>query len=164
MAKGVHIEGVDECLKTLDALPERAVKVAKKAMRKGAAAAAKTIKAKIPARYKKLVKSRVGTLPDGNPWARAGLYGASVAQGSKKADLGFQWFKAYWANYGTLSRRDPTHRFANKIKPKSDTRRNNVGQPAQNFFEAATQSGWQEAFFNAFVEEMKKREKELYER
>ena len=164
MANGIHIEGVDDCLRMFDNAPENAMKICRKAMRKGSAAAAKVIKSKVPPRYRKIVKYKVGRLPSGDLWARAGLYGKKLQKGTPKDDdPGFLWFKAYWANFGTLSRRDPAHQFMYKIKPKSKNRRQDVGQPAQHFFENA-QKGWDEAFITAFQEEVKKNEDKLYDR
>lgn len=164
MANGIRIEGVEDCLKMFEAAPENSLKLCRKAMRKGAGAAAKSIRNKLPPTYRKLVKYKVGRLPDKSLWARAGLYGKKLKAGaSKQNDPAFKWFKAYWANYGTLSRRDPSHYFQYKIKPKSKNRRQDVGQPALHFFENA-QEGWDEAFVNAFEAEVSKSKDELYNR
>lgn len=163
MARGVRIEGVEDCLKMFENAPENALKVCRKGMRKGSAAVAKKIRAGVPKQWRKLVKYKVGKLPNGELWARAGLYGAKLAKGASDDDPAFKWFKAYWANYGTLSRRDPSHQFQYKIKPKSKYRRQSVGQPAQHFFEGSL-SGWDDAFVAAFGAEVKKNEDELYDR
>lgn len=163
MAAGIRIEGVEDCLKMFDKAPENALKVCRKGLRKGSAAVAKSIRKGVPRDWRKLVKYKVGRLPNGELWARAGLYGSAIAKGAPKDDPGFRWFKAYWANYGTLTRRDPTHHFQTKVKPESERRRNDVGQPAQHFFENSL-NGWEDVFVEAFQAEVKKNEDELYDR
>lgn len=163
MAKGVHIEGVEECLRMFDKAPENALKICRKAMKAGSKAVATQIRKGVPRRWRRLVRSKVGKLPDGNPWARAGLYNnkqATGKQSNRGKDPAFDWFKAYWANYGTLSRRDPTHQFQYKVKPNSKKRRQSVGQPAQNFFEKAI-VGWEEKFVDAFYAEVERNKGEI---
>lgn len=161
MATGIHIEGVEDCLKMFEDAPDNAVKICRKAMRAGARGVANHIRRSTPKRWRGLVKSRVGTLPGGMPWARAGLYNNKKASGNQSSkDPAFDWFKAYWANYGTLSRRDPNHHFQYGVKPNVE-RRQDVGQPAQNFFEGAIR-GWDEAFVNAFEAEVEKNKNEIY--
>jgi hypothetical protein len=100
----------------------------------------------------------------GNIYARVGLYNTKAATG-KQPESGktFDWFKAYWANYGTMSRRDPSHQFEFKVKPKNKYRRQSVGQPAQRFFERSI-NGWEDVFVKSFEQEVIKNENELYER
>lgn len=164
MAKGVHIEGVEECLRMLDKAPENALKICRKAMKAGSKAVATQIRKGVPRRWRRLVRSKVGKLPDGNLYARAGLYnGKQVGGNQPKEGQTWDWFKAYWANYGTLSRRDPSHQFRYKVKPKSKSRRQDVGQPAQNFFEAASE-GWQDVFVRTFENEVERNKDEIYGR
>lgn len=136
-----------------------ALKVCRKAMRTASKDVAKQIRGSIPKRWRKLVKYKVGKLPGGMLYARAGLYNTKATTDGKTWD----WFKAYWANYGTMSRRDPSHTFQFKVKPKSKHRRQSVGQPAQRFFEEST-AGWEDVFVTSFENEVKKNEKELYDR
>ena len=160
---GVHIEGVEDCLKMFDNAPDNAVKICRKAMRTGARVVATHIRKATPKRWRKLVKSKVGKLPDGNLLARAGLYNTKAATGNQpESGKTWDWFKAYWANYGTMSRRDPTHQFQYKVKPKSKYRRQSVGQPAQNFFEQAS-NGWEEAFVKAFEQEVERNKEDIYQ-
>lgn len=162
MAKGVHIEGVEECLKMFENAPENVIKICRKAMKAGSSAVARQIRKATPKRWKRLVKSRVGRLPDGTLYARAGLYnGKQVGGNQPKNGQTWDWFKAYWANYGTLSRRDPSHQFRYKVKPRSKYRRQDVGQPAQNFFEQAS-NGWQETFVHSFENEIERNKEEIY--
>lgn len=160
---GVHIEGVEDCLRMFENAPANAVKICNKAMRVGARAAATHIRKATPKRWRKLVKSRSGKLADGSPWARAGLYNNKKVSGKQGKDPAFDWFKAYWANYGTLSRRDPNHQFQYSVKPKSKHRRQSVGQPAQNFFESAI-VGWEEKFVEAFQAEVERNKNDIYQK
>ena len=161
---GVHIAGVEDGLRLFENAPENAVRICNRAMRVGARAAAAHIRKSVPRRWRKLVKSRAGKLADGSPWARAGLYNnkqVSGKQSTKGKDPAFDWFKAYWANYGTLSRRDKSHKFLYDIKPKTKSRRQSVGQPAQKFFERSI-VGWEERFVDAFYAEVERNKDEMY--
>lgn len=160
---GVHIKGVGDCLRLLDKMPENAVKICSKALKTGARVSATYIRKATPKRWRKLVKSRSGKLKNGMPWARAGLYypGRGKRKSNKGVDTAFDWYKAYWANYGTLSRRDPTHQFQNEVKSKE--RRQSVGQPAQNFFEQSI-VGWEDVFVDAFYAEVERNKDEIYQR
>lgn len=164
MAGAIRIEGLDDCLKMFDNVPDNALKVCRKAFRKAARETSKHIGKSIPKRFKKLMKYKVGKTAMGNIYARVGLYNTKAATG-KQPESGktFDWFKAYWANYGTMSRRDPSHQFEFKVKPKSKYRRQSVGQPAQRFFERSI-NGWEDVFVKSFEQEVIKNENELYER
>lgn len=132
--------------------PENVMKISQKAMREASKATAKQIRQGIPKRWRKIVKYKVKNY-DGKLSARVGLYGTNK---------NFDWFKAYWANYGTLQGRDPSHQFERKIK-RNVKRRNNKGQTAQNFFEASIKD-WETTFVNKFESEVMKHEQELYNR
>lgn len=132
--------------------PENMMKISQKAMREASKATAKQIRQGIPKRWRKIVKYKVKNY-DGKLSARVGLYGTNK---------NFDWFKAYWANYGTLQGRDPSHQFERKIK-RNVKRRNNKGQIAQNFFEASIKN-WETTFVNKFESEVMKHEQELYNR
>ena len=151
MAKIGTIEGLDDCLKCLDTAPENVVKMTKNAMREGGKAASRVIRAKTPARWRRLVGYKVskGQL-SGNTYALVGYFNKG-------------WFKAYWKNYGTLARRDASHHFSNPVKRNVRGRRNNVGQPANLFFEQAL-GGCYERFLSAFRDSMSKQEQTLYDR
>ena len=71
--------------------------------------------------------------------------------------------KAYWKNYGTLSRRDKTHKFTEPIKKPGRKRRNEVGQPHENFYDKAIQPA-QAAYLRAFQDSVKAQEDKLYDR
>lgn len=164
MADAIRIEGLDDCLKMFDNAPANALKVCRKAFRKAARETSKHIKKGIPKRFKKLMRYKVGKTAAGNIYARVGLYNTQEATGKQPQNgKTFDWFKAYWANCGTMSRRDPSHQFQFKVKAKNKYRRQSVGQPAQRFFERSI-NGWEDVFVEAFEKEVIKNESELYER
>ena len=162
MAKIGTIEGLDDCLKCLDTAPENVVKMTKNAMREGGKAASRVIRAKTPARWRRLVGYKVskGQL-SGNTYALVGYFNKGKSKGTAGAID--DWFKAYWKNYGTLARRDASHNFSNPVKRNVRGRRNNVGQPATLFFEQSL-SGCYERFLSAFRDSMSKQEQTLYDR
>lgn len=163
----LSVEGLDQCLKMFDDLPENILKMEKASMRKASAAVSKNIRKSIPKRFRKLVKYKIYEDRDNNTYALIGLYNRKEIAGHQpeSGDPVFDWFKAYWANYGTLSRRDKNHKFKYGIKPKSagNKRRQSVGQPAQNFFVRAI-SGWENVYVDTLEKEMKKNEDKLYGR
>ena len=156
------IEGMDDCLRCLDAAPGNVVKMAKTAMREGGKQTARLIRQRTPARWRKLAGYKIskGQL-SGDSYALVGYFN----KGGKKEERGQipDWFKAYWQNYGTLTKRDPSHHFENAVKGKVRGRRNSVGQAAQNFFEGAI-GGWEDKFMEAFEKKMAEQEDKLYDR
>lgn len=158
----LDVDGLDDCLKLFDA--DKILQVQKASMRKASAAVSKNMRRIIPKRFRKLVKYKMYDDRDGNSYVLIGLHNRGEVAGHQPQDGDpvFDWFKAYWANYGTLSRRDRSHKFKFAIKPKSagNPRRQSVGQPAQNFFEKAA-SGWQDVYMRALEQEMKRNEDNL---
>ena len=164
----LSVDGFDECAKMFDALPENILKMEKASMRKASAAVSKNIRKGIPKRFRKLVKYKMYEDRNKNTYVLIGLYNRKEIAGHQPEGGGdpvFDWFKAYWANYGTLSRRDKNHRFKFAIKPKTagNPRRQSVGQPSQNFFAKAI-SGWENIYVDTLEKEMKKNEDMLYGR
>lgn len=169
MMDGIRLkmDGLDDCMRVFDALPDNVVKMEKVAMRKASQAVAKNIRKGVPKRFRRLVKFKMHEDRNRNTYVLIGLYNRKETAGNQpeQGDPVFDWFKAYWANYGTLSRRDPSHQFKTKIKAKTqgNPRRQSVGQPAQNFFERAVK-GWQDVYVETFEKEMKNNEQKLYDR
>lgn len=134
---------IDEELKWLDNFPKESSKVIKKAMRQAATSIQKLAKASMPERFAFMTDSRIWESRKGIIGATVGLY-ADAPRTADPKDIP-DWFKAYWMSYGTLSRRDPTHKFDNPIKGETfktnsrgvrvSKRRNSVGQPATHFFD-----------------------------
>ena len=163
----VKIDGLKECMQILDKMPENILKMETQAMRKASQEVAKNIRKSMPKRFKRLVKYKMYEDIDKNSYVLIGLYNRKEISGNQPSggDKWHDWFKAYWANYGTLSRRDPNHKFKHKIKPKTkgNPRRQDVGQPAQHFFESSI-LGWKKTYMEVLEKEFKKQENTLYDK
>ena len=162
MAKVFKIEGLDDCIRCMDAAPGNVMKMTRNAMKEGGKSTARMIRQRTPARWRRLVGYKVtkGQL-SGDTYALVGYFNKGKAKGSN-AEIP-DWFKAYWKNYGTLARRDASHHFVSPVKAHVRGRRNNIGQPANLFFEQAI-GGWDQKFLGAFQDSMKKQESTLYDR
>ena len=150
MSVSVDIQGIQECYRKLDDMPEAALRLVKKSMLEASKPVTRSIRnaVDIP-HWRKLVKSKVAV--GRSAWegtqASIGMFNnGKVTNSTKKADRA-DWFKAYWANYGTLSRRDPNHQFRNPVKAKK--RHQSVGQHQQNFFERGSE-GQEQVFLKKF--------------
>lgn len=169
MSANLKIEGMSDCMRWCDAAPKDMVKLAKKAMRSGARAVTRHIKPKLDARWRPLVKySLEGGKKDDDLACNVGLFNGRQRQGHQPASGDVDdWFKAYWKNYGTLTRRDPEHHFSTRVRPshqaRSRRRRNNVGQPHLNFFENALE-GYEDVFFDTFSRTVNDNIEDCYER
>ena len=163
----LSVEGLDDIERMFDRFPDNMLTMEKTAMRKASQAVTKSLRKGIPKRFKRLIKYKMHEDRSRNTYVLIGLYNRKEISGHQpeSGDAVFDWFKAYWANYGTLSRRDPSHNFTTKIKAKTpgNPRRQSVGQPAQLFFERAL-AGWQDIYLETFEKEMKKEENTLYDR
>jgi len=151
-----RIEGLTDTLKFFDAQPANAKRLVNKAMKDGAKAGAKAIRREIPTRWRKLIRTSGGVDARSEIWSRFGAYNNRVAQGhqpkqyeGRDAQGITDWFKFYWLNYGTLARRDQSHNFTRKVRPKVPTRRNNIGVAPRNWFDRAVPAGKQ-GFKDAF--------------
>jgi hypothetical protein len=161
MAQATYsISGLDDALKCFDQAPKNLVKVVRTALRKGGSQAAKEIRKAMPRRFKRLVSSKVvkGAV-SGDYSALIGAFN-KVKSGTSEPD---DWFKAYWRNYGTLTRRDPGHQSDYPIKHLNRKRRNEVGQDAEKFYDKSIAPA-QSAFLRAFQDSIKKQEDKLKER
>lgn len=134
----VKIEGVEEALRQLDKAPDKLLKIVEKSMATAARKVVRTAKSGISRpEFRDLLKYKVvkGTRSaDGNTTTVVGMF---KARNTSHTTAIQPWFKAYWANYGTLTHRDPGHQFVDKIKKPTKNRRNNVGQDHENFFDEA---------------------------
>ena len=77
------------------------------------------------------------------------------------------WFKFYWMNYGTLTRRDPNHEFERPIKHddtvSAKNRRNSKGQRHLNFYEKAIE-GYEDEFYSAMSKHIAENIDDCYDR
>lgn len=153
----LYVEGLSDCLKRLDKMPQEIAKDVESAGRKAGSAVAKEIRAVTPARWRKLVRSKVARNLRGETFITSGLFNKGEKKDAGNPKEAFDWFKAYWANYGTLTKRDPNHQFTAPIKggTAAAKRRNNVGQAHQNWFENARDLA--RAFQSKFEEELRKK-------
>lgn len=163
----VKIDGVDDCMRLFDALPDNIIQIEKDAMRAASMAVSSYMKKRTPKRFRKLIKYKLYEDKFRNNYVLIGFYNRKEVAGHQpeSGDPVFDWFKAYWANYGTLKRRDPNHKFKEpiKAKTKSNNRRQSIGQPAQNFFAHAVE-GWQAVYSSKFEESIMNNEEKLYTR
>jgi len=162
--KGVYIEinGLDKFIQTIDKAPGNLLKISKEAMKAGGKVVARTIRSRAPSRFKRLVGYKVseGQLSHDN-YVLIGFFNKDRKKHQNDIP---DWFKAYWKNYGTLTRRYPGHKFVTMVKPRSTSsgraRRNNVGQNPELFFEGAI-TGWDKDYMRAFLESIKRNEDKL---
>lgn len=158
-----EIQGLDDCLRWMDKAPENCIKVSRAAMRDASRAVSKKMRQRTPKRWRRLVKFAVNKNANGTLAAWIGLFNGHQQQGHQNKDAKAidDWFKAYWANYGTLTHRDQSHTFKYGIKDRK--RRNNVGQRPENFFEAAA-NGAESEFVDAFSKALAEKERDFYDR
>ena len=159
MPTAIRIEGLDQCLKELDRMPQNALRITEAAMKEAAQPVAKKIRSGMPKEFRRLIKVKVIKAErrlNGNSTVIIGAF-KRKKQSDKEVN---DWFKAYWQNYGTLQHRDPGHEFVFPIKKGSRRRRNNVGQGHKNFFDDAIR-GWEQMIFENFVAAVKRRENDL---
>lgn len=157
IAAKVEIKGLDDILRVLNAAPKEMKAVARKSMAAAAKETTKAMHAKTPPRWRELAGWRVGiNRRTGRISARMGYYNTGKKKGKKayNKDMAFDWFKAYWANYGTLAKRDPRHVFKYPVRPShhmvAQRRLQWVkGITPQHFFENA-RNGWENTFLTAF--------------
>lgn len=144
------IEGAELSLKELQEFPIKADKVVKDAMKEASKVLVKSLKAKIPQkRFKKIVKSRVA---EGKEYTFANV---GLLRSKKDRWL---WYRAYWKNYGTLSNRDPLHKFIYKRKKISAGWKGGI-KPT-HFFERAMEGEemtWKKKFVDLLRQKAKER-------
>lgn len=161
MSVTLEVKGIKDCYRKLDDMPEAALKLIKKSMQEASKPVTRNMRNAIDIpHWRKLVKSKVAvgrTAWEGTQAAVGMFNNGKVTNSVKKADRP-DWFKAYWANYGTLSRRDPQHPFKTPIKSKK--RHQDVGQPKQNFFERGSE-GQEQIFVKHFEDYFTSHQDEL---
>lgn len=158
MAKSITISGLDECLRYFDEAPKQLVACTRKAMQAGSRQTTKMVRSRLPKRWSGLVKGKVSN--KGHLLATIGMFNTHQAQGHQPANgKTWDWFKAYWLNYGTLDKRDPGHRFEQPVKHRATAaarrRKNTKGIEPRRFFETAI-SGYESVFLAAFNASLKK--------
>ena len=125
------VEGVDRVTRMFEAFPAEMQKETKRLMRAAVKPWLAKMRSATPfAEWKRLSNINVKS-KKGNTSLLVGFFGPK--------DVHFDWMKGYWYNYGTLTRRDPNHRFDNPVKRSVKNRRNELGQPARHFFDDASE-------------------------
>lgn len=142
---GVRIEGLEDVMSMLDNAPAEMIKDARKASGDAAKEVVRDLRPKIPQKYRKLVGSSVQMLSDGTLSTWIGLF-------NRKKHPGL-WNIGYWQNYGTLTKRDPSHHFVRPVR-SGVKRRNNTGQEPRNFWEGPSAMN-AEKFLEAFKRRLK---------
>lgn len=144
----IEIEGYEEALDTLEKYPNKINTIVKSAMRKAISPVLSDMKAKTSHHsFSKMVKYKF--IKGTNPSIKFGFFGNKEG-GERIGDVP-NWFKAYWSNYGTLTRRYKGHTFVNPVKSKS--KRIIGGVSPKLFFERATE-GKDQAIYNDFVKNL----------
>lgn len=167
--EGITISGLDDCLKLFDQAPANLVEVSRTALKDASKVTTRQIRGRLPKRWRGMVRYKVmKTYQKGDLHALLGLFNGHQRQGHQnKAGNVDDWFKAYWLNYGTLSKRDPEHQFRTPVKHRGTAaaarRKFAEGIEPRKFFEASIK-GWQGTFVEAFGKSIKNQEDKLYER
>ena len=163
MASRVTVEGLEDCLSFIEQSPSLCLKAVMAATKGASRDAARTLTQDVPRRWRKIISYMVKKDRSGKIQAYVGGFNSHGKKGRQHGNQQVEdWFKAYWSNYGTLSRRDSSHQFKYPVRPDSyaaaKSRRNRVGQPAQGFFENAMPRS-QQTFMSAFEQYLYKQAK-----
>ncbi|WP_303181901.1 hypothetical protein [uncultured Butyricimonas sp.] len=132
----ISVEGVREVLELLYDYPKEIDKIAKSALRKAVAPLVRDVKRANPI---KGVKISVKSLKSFNPGLKYGYFGE--VGGNNRLEVS-PWFKAYWKNYGTMSRRYPGHKFLTGVKGRGRGK----GVRPRLFFENAVEGKENEVY------------------
>ena len=132
----INITGSTEAQQLLNTYPIEAVREIRRAMLRAGSQGVRELKATVRQRtFRQRIQRKLKEYSRANGSVLSMLVGY---MDSKNADSHFAYMKAYWANYGTLDRRDPSHKFANKRKARSA--RWTGGINPQHFFEAGAKN------------------------
>ena len=128
----INVTGSTEAQQLLNTYPIEAVREIRRAMQRAGSQGVRDLKATVRQRtFRQRIQRKIKEYSHGNGSILSMIVGY---MDSKNSDAHFAYMKAYWANYGTLDRRDPSHRFANKRKSKTAQWRGGINP--QRFFEA----------------------------
>jgi hypothetical protein len=131
MADNINITGLNDALTLLEEYPNKINTAVKSAMRKSVAPVIRDIKGRIPkSSWKKSVKYKFvkAKYPDM-------IFGIFNSEGLPKKGSIPVWFKLYWSNYGTLTRRYSGHSFSSQIKNISRSKKGGIS--SRLFFDKA---------------------------
>lgn len=141
------IEGTYELTQFLRRYPMECNKIIKRALTSSMRPVTAAIRRGVPEgreRWKKLVKAKAAqSRTTGRLYVTAGFrdnFKREVEKVAKKTGRTYgirEWTKAYFMNYGTLTRRNPNHRF--EYPPRGRHSKNKQGQPAVGFYEKSVE-------------------------
>lgn len=137
----MKIVGTAEACAFLRRYPLECNKIILRALRESVKPVSTRVRSAVPyPQWRRLVKVKAKeSRATGRLYAVAGMRDdGKVQEGSKIPD----WFKAYWLNYGTLTRRDAGHTFTRA--PRGSSSRNKKGSPKpdnkyRNFYDHAVE-------------------------
>ena len=132
----ISVEGVREVLELLYDYPKEIDKIAKSALRKAIAPLVRDVKKANPV---KGVKISIKPLRSFNPGLKYGYFGQ--VGDSNRLEVS-PWFKAYWKNYGTMSRRYSGHKFLTGVRGRGRGK----GVRPRLFFENAVEGKENEVY------------------
>ena len=128
MSNGINIrvesEGTRELLEILDKLPVKVgIKVLQPVLRKAARPLQEEVKQNLPEQFKSLDRAVITRNMRSFAGVKTGIYTKRVVvylRGAKGTNVEFDaYYPLYWHNYGTLGRRDPTHKFTKPVSTKA---------------------------------------------
>lgn len=158
--KGVYIEfeNLDEIYKRFEHAPENFLKISKDCMKEGGKKVTRMMRGRAPSSYRRLVSYKIvtGQISRDN-FIFMGFFNKDRKNQSKEIP---EWFKAYWKNYGTLTRRYAGHHFRTPVKGFNRRRRNNVGQSPELWFERVIE-GWKDIYLDAFKKKLKENQDKI---
>jgi len=122
----LEFSGTENLQQIFNKLPAQyAKKPVQAAFRKGAAPFIKSLKSTMPPALKKVSKA-IGIKNGKGPYISAGIQAKKIGIKLNDGNTYDAYFPLYWSNYGTLTRRDTSHQFKNKIKASSSKRKGGI--------------------------------------
>ena len=155
----MKIEGTKEACDFLAAYPRETKRIISNALRYAVSPVAKKVKGAVPGdfpQWKSLVrvKAKQSKLT-GRIYAVAGM----LDNGQATTPGGISdWYKAYWYNYGTLQRRDPSHKYDRA--PRGKKSRNKLGQYPANYYDRAVE-GMEADLTDRFLKSIERQHEKL---
>lgn len=153
----MKIEGTKEACDFLAAYPRETKRIVSNALRYAVNPVAKKVKSAVPfPKWQSLVKVKAKESKlSGRVYAVAGMLdnGQATTQGGIH-----DWYKAYWYNYGTLQRRDPSHKYDRA--PRGKKSRNKLGQYPSNYYDKAVE-GMDVDLTNRFLKSIERQHEKL---
>lgn len=120
-----ELEGADQVQRAFDMFPDQMIKELRRSITRHLRALTSRIKSQAPKpEWASFVTQKVSN--------KSGRVSGVVGYFGDRAQ-GWEWYKAYWLNYGTLAGRDPAHEFKRPRRNRQTKQKNGI--PYQHFFE-----------------------------